>query len=136
MSTAPTLPPLPPSVMYVKTWRNPHREHLDSANAPYFTEEDMRAYATAHASALAQQVEELTTAHAVAVELGATYAARADELRADAERYRKLRAMHWSASPCAVVLHPKESVKLGYDCPSLARLDELLDAIEEEVKHG
>lgn len=42
-------------------------------------------------TALAQRVEELTRAHAVAVELGATYAARVDELAREVERLRDLR---------------------------------------------
>ena len=45
----------------------------------------------------------------------------------NAERYQKLRAMHWSESPMCVVVNPKESVKLGHDCPCGDRLDEMLD---------
>ena len=47
--------------------------------------------------------------------------------RMDAERYRWLRAQHWSDSMLAVVVDPKSAVKLGYDCPSLQRLDEIVD---------
>lgn len=45
----------------------------------------------------------------------------------DAERYRWLRAQHWDTSPLAVVVDPKNSVKLGRDCPSKDRLDEAID---------
>lgn len=48
----------------------------------------------------------------------------------DAERYRKIRAMHWNDSDLCVVLNPKDSVKLGVDCPSNERLDSMLDAIK------
>lgn len=56
----------------------------------------------------------------------------------DAERYRKLRAMSWFDGPLAVVTRPRETVKLGADCPSRERLDELLDAIPAAryVGHG
>lgn len=46
----------------------------------------------------------------------------------DAERYRWLRAQHWGTSPLAVVVDPKDSVKLGRDCPSKDRLDKAIDA--------
>lgn len=49
-------------------------------------------------------------------------------LRRDAERYRKLRVMHWNESPLCVVADPKRAVRPGYDCPSGERLDALLDA--------
>lgn len=48
-------------------------------------------------------------------------------LQRDAERYRWLRARHWDTSPLAVVVDPKNSVKLGRDCPSKDRLDEAID---------
>ena len=48
----------------------------------------------------------------------------------DAERYRKLRAMHWNESPLCVVADPKQAVRLGYDCPSGDRLDALLDGVK------
>lgn len=54
-------------------------------------------------------------------------------LRADAERYRWLRAQHWESSSLGVVRDPKESVKLGYDVPSGDRLDM---AIDEAMKQG
>lgn len=46
-----------------------------------------------------------------------------------AARYRCLRAQHWSSSPLAVVSQPKEAVKLCHDCPSLERLDEMVDGL-------
>lgn len=52
--------------------------------------------------------------------------------RRDAERYRKLRACFWHDSPLAVVEHPKEAVKLGYNCPSMEQLDTLVDQLPEE----
>jgi hypothetical protein len=53
-------------------------------------------------------------------------AAAADRL--DAERYRWLRVQHWYAAKLCVVTDPKRNVRLGTDCPSDARLDELIDA--------
>jgi len=53
------------------------------------------------------------------------YACHADQI--DAERYRWLRAQHHSESTLCVVLDPGESVKAGKDCPSLERLDNLVD---------
>lgn len=47
---------------------------------------------------------------------------------ADAQRYRWLRAQHWNESNIAVVIDPRISVTLGYDCPSEERLDELIDS--------
>jgi hypothetical protein len=46
----------------------------------------------------------------------------------DAARYRWLRQQHWSDGPLCVVLRPREAVKLGYFCPSLEYLDDLIDA--------
>lgn len=46
----------------------------------------------------------------------------------DAKRYRWLRAQNWNDGLLAVVADPKDAVKLGYECPSLARLDEQIDA--------
>jgi len=46
----------------------------------------------------------------------------------DAERYRWLRSQHWNTGLLAVVADPKAAIKLGYDCPSLDRLDEAIDA--------
>lgn len=82
MSTAPTLPPLPDERL-LGTEVSGH-----VLEAYGYSPTDMRAYATAHASALAQRVEELTTARDVAVELGATYAARADDLAREAMTWR------------------------------------------------
>lgn len=61
---------------------------------------------------------------------GIIFAEAADiaALRRDAERYRKLRVMHWNESPLCVVADPKRAVRLGYDCPSGERLDAMLDA--------
>ena len=41
----------------------------------------------------------------------------------DAERYRWLREQHWSTDAIAVVLNPKQAVKLGHVCPSDSLLD-------------
>lgn len=47
----------------------------------------------------------------------------------DAERYRWLREQHWNvASLLFVIAGTKEQVRLGTDCPSLDRLDALIDA--------
>lgn len=50
----------------------------------------------------------------------------------NARRYETLRAMHWNDGPLAVVANPKTSVKLGTDCPSGERLDQMLDEIDEQ----
>jgi len=50
-------------------------------------------------------------------------------MKRDADRYRWLRKQHWNESGMGVVAHPKSAVKLGYDCPSLDRLDAQIDAI-------
>jgi hypothetical protein len=51
---------------------------------------------------------------------------RLAEYRKDAERYRWLRAQHWSDSwLCVTYAH---SVPPGCDCPSSDRLDEAIDA--------
>lgn len=55
-----------------------------------------------------------------------------DELAAikrDAERYRWLREQHWNEAKLCVVAQPKNSVKLGCDCPSFDRLDNLIDEL-------
>lgn len=49
----------------------------------------------------------------------------------DAERYRWLRKQHWNEAELCVVARPKDAVKLGYDCPSLDRLDAQIDAAIE-----
>ena len=47
----------------------------------------------------------------------------------DAERYRWLRAQHWSESALCVVSLPKQTAAiLGCDCPSGDRLDAAIDA--------
>lgn len=56
-----------------------------------------------------------------------------DSLRNDANCYRWLREQHWTENTIAVVLKPKEAVKLGYDLPSGPRLDEV---IIELMKRG
>ncbi len=45
----------------------------------------------------------------------------------DALRYRKLRMCHWNTSPMAVVMNPKEAVRLGHRCPSGPLLDMEID---------
>ena len=50
-----------------------------------------------------------------------------ERLRADAERYQWLRKQHWAESKLCVVADPKTAVRLGSDCPSLERLDEIID---------
>lgn len=54
-----------------------------------------------------------------------------EALRKDAERYRWLRAQHWSTSPLAVVCDPKDAVKIGRTCPSGDYLDTEIDAMKE-----
>lgn len=47
----------------------------------------------------------------------------------DAARYRWLRSQHWLDGQLAVVMNPKEAVKLGRaDCPTLKRLDDAIDS--------
>ncbi len=46
----------------------------------------------------------------------------------NAARYLWLRAQNWNDGLLAVVADPKDAIKLGYDCPSLDRLDEQIDA--------
>lgn len=55
-----------------------------------------------------------------------------EDLEPDARRYRTLRQMHWNDGPLAVVANPQETVKLGVDCPSGERLDQMLDQIDEQ----
>lgn len=52
-------------------------------------------------------------------------------LEADAERWRTLRAFHWSEAPMCVVMNPKENVRLGANCPSGDLLDAAIDAARE-----
>jgi hypothetical protein len=51
-----------------------------------------------------------------------------EEAKKDAERYRWLRARHWSDSPLCVVANPKAAVRLGHECPSGERLDAAIDS--------
>jgi hypothetical protein len=51
----------------------------------------------------------------------------------DAKRYRWLRARNWSDSPLSVVRNPKEAVKLGHECPTGERLDNMIDAAMKEM---
>lgn len=48
-------------------------------------------------------------------------------LQKDAERYRKLRALHWSDAELAVVKSPRHNIVLGATCPSGEHLDSLID---------
>lgn len=45
----------------------------------------------------------------------------------DAARYRWLRQQHWNEASLCVVMQPRQAVKLGHDCPALARLDAAID---------
>lgn len=42
-------------------------------------------------------------------------------------RYRLLRQLNWHDHPICCVTEPRKSVVLGSDCPSLSRLDAILD---------
>lgn len=55
---------------------------------------------------------------------------------ANEQRYLWLREQHWNESKLAVVCDPKESIKLGYDCPSGQRLDEIIDAARASAPKG
>ncbi len=48
-------------------------------------------------------------------------------LELDASRYRWLRAQYWDSGPVCVVADPRNAVKLGYYCPSMGGLDDLID---------
>lgn len=50
----------------------------------------------------------------------------------DAKRYRWLRKQHWFDGKICVVNNPKKAVKVGYECPSEDRLDELIDELMED----
>lgn len=50
----------------------------------------------------------------------------------NAARYEWLREQHWSDGTMCVVTDPKESVKLGSNCPSRALLDEAIDLAMKE----
>jgi len=58
-----------------------------------------------------------------------------EAIRRDAARYRWLRSQHWDKGLLAVVANPRDSVKLGRDCPSLDRLDDMVDEAMR-VGHG
>ncbi len=64
----------------------------------------------------------------------AALAAELSELRADAERYRWLRIQDWFDGPMAVVVNPKDAIKLGHDAPSRERLDAAIDVHLAEVQ--
>lgn len=51
-----------------------------------------------------------------------------ESLDLDAVRYRWLREQNWNESSLSVVCNPIEAVKLGHDCPSGQRLDDIIDA--------
>ena len=55
-----------------------------------------------------------------------------DEL--DAARYRWLRAQRWNESAIAVVVDPKQNVRLGAYCPSEELLDAAVDAAMKITK--
>ena len=80
------------------------------------TEQHLTAYKCGHRDAR----------HAAA-ELALKADAEIDELRKDAERYRWLRAQHWSTSSLCVVADPGDAVKLGRTCPSGEYLDIAVD---------
>ena len=59
-------------------------------------------------------------------------------LARDADRYRWLRAQHWTDNTIAAVRWPKDAMKLGHDAPSGERLDDLIDeamAVKQENKN-
>lgn len=51
----------------------------------------------------------------------------ATEMARNALRYEKLRAYFWHDNVIAVVMRPKDSLKLGAHCPFGQHLDEILD---------
>lgn len=59
--------------------------------------------------------------------------ARGTDTALAAARYQWLRAQTWDASELCVVTRPKQSVKLGHDCPFGERLDA---AIDEAMARG
>ena len=67
----------------------------------------------------------------------ATPSAGDDAVMRDALRYRHLREQQWNTASLFVVAGSKDSVRLGTDCPSLARLDEAVDeAIRAAMQEG
>jgi hypothetical protein len=71
-------------------------------------------------------IDEYEVLHVLAV--GAGVEAKFLEILGNDQRYRWLRAQHWSSGLLAVVAEPKDSIKLGCDCPSLERLDKFIDS--------
>lgn len=74
-------------------------------------------------------------------EWAARQSAWQEEVRRNDERYRKLRAMHWSDSELCVVRHPQNAVRPGHQCPSGEALDAAIDALAArpqgaEVRHA
>lgn len=49
-----------------------------------------------------------------------------------AQMYRFIRSVHWYDSPMAVVMNPKEAVKLGHYCPSGDLLDAEIQKLMKE----
>ncbi len=60
--------------------------------------------------------------------------AKCERLRKDAERYQWLRSRHWSDSEVCCVADPRDAVRLGYSCPSLELLDDIIDAAMTDPK--
>lgn len=58
----------------------------------------------------------------------ASLQARLDAAEKDAARYRWLREQQWNTASLFVIAGSKSLVRLGTDCPSLARLDAAIDA--------
>lgn len=59
-----------------------------------------------------------------------------EAIRVDAARYRWLRSQKWNDGKICVVVDPKDSVKLGRDCPCLDRLDRMIDEAMEQSSDG
>lgn len=57
-------------------------------------------------------------------------------MRDYAERYQWLREQHWNDSPMAVVMRPKDAVKLGHECPFGDRLDAYIDQHRKSTPLG
>ena len=62
--------------------------------------------------------------------------AEARRLGEDADRYAWLREQDWFSAPLAVVVRPKEAIKLGHDCPSRERLDAAIDDEMAAARRG
>lgn len=50
-----------------------------------------------------------------------------ETMRLYALRYEWLRAQHWSESELAVVVNPKQAIKLGHQAPFGKMLDTMID---------